>query len=91
MRRWPSIAGVGGSGKLTDAIKVRIPLVINRKGQWNACGWSDTPEEELLETVVGNFDAEPSLPEAIYWIEALIPVPQAETIVGVVRAESDDA
>lgn len=76
---------------MTDAIKVRIPLVINEIGHWNACGWSGTPEGELLDTALSGFDEEPSHAEAIYWIEALIPVPQAETIVGVVVAESYDA
>lgn len=55
-------------------VKVRIALEINQDGEWQASGWTDL---ETWESTMGCFD---SLEGDVvrHWIEAEVPVPDAE-------------
>lgn len=60
-------------------VKVKIPCVVNSKGQWNASAWSDAKDiEECLGITLDAVD--PSEGEQVYWFEAELPVPEAKTV-----------
>lgn len=61
-----------------EKVKVRIAAVVSASGKWNACGWSTTDDEGAMGIALEGLDEVG--PEAQYWIEASLPVPQVETV-----------
>jgi hypothetical protein len=51
-------------------VRVRIALVVNSEGEWAANGWESMEEFDESELDLGDEHA-----QALYWIEAEIPVP----------------
>ena len=70
-------------------VKVKIALVIDENGVWNANGWSsDKPhhDEEVMDMAIeGVGDG-----EARYWIEAEVDTPEVKTIAGTVTPAKED-
>ena len=64
--------------------KVRIGLIINAQGKWVAHGWKNAKDEHVITSLQdGMDDADPV--EQIFWIEAEVPVPIAQTVHGEVK------
>jgi len=65
--------------------RIRIAVAIASDGMWSAAGWSDetgsnAPDATLTDTA---FDTIESIegPPRIVWVEAEVPVPEAEVVV----------
>jgi len=69
-------------------VKVRIAVVVDAKGRWNAAGWfcgegAAWDEGAILDAVYTGMeypDGE-SLPEQLAWVTAEIPVPEAPVLM----------
>lgn len=69
-------------------IKVRIAVAVADNGWWNAVGWQRTEQSEG-DKVLASFARQHLLnrPSAVHFVEAELPVPEAETFQGAVVKE----
>lgn len=70
-------------------LQVRIALVINEHGKWNAFGWSEGSDEDVLSTALDGFD-EPGQCEQTYWLVAHVDVPEPRVVSASVVNPSPD-
>ena len=64
---------------MPKTVKVRIAVAVDRDGKWNASGWgkgSAYANGEAMDIAIEGVDEG----EARYWVEAELPIPEAETI-----------
>jgi hypothetical protein len=74
---------------MSKTIKIRIPVAVDPQGRWYAYGWNsgkhDGPRnhDELLEVT----DMDQIGPnEALFWITAELPVPEAQEVAAEVES-----
>lgn len=60
-------------------VKVRIAVAVDSDGDWNACGWSDAPDDS---TTMGIACETLGDGERRYWIEAELDAPEVATVQG---------
>lgn len=68
---------------MSTTVKVRIAVAVDPDGDWNACGWSsatDKTARDLATETVGEG-------EAVYWLEAELPVPATQVVQATVTLE----
>ena len=63
-------------------IKVRIACVVTAAGNWNSTGWSTANEGELMGLAGEPMD---DFPQAEYWLEAELPIPEQKTVAATVE------
>lgn len=63
----------------TQRVLVRIAVAVNSKCEWAAFGFSKNTDEEMKEAL---FIGDIADGEQFHWIEAMVPVPQEQTIEG---------
>jgi hypothetical protein len=77
-------------------VKVRVALVVATDGSWNAAGWSfadySPASQDVIDTAFTSCYG-PEGGEAVYWLEAEVPVPvEAEPVtVQAVATPSEEA
>lgn len=60
--------------------KIRIAVVMTPEEEWGSCGASGLTDKKMIEYAhedLGEFGA------VQYWVEVEIPIPEAETIQGI--------
>lgn len=67
-------------------VRVRIAVAVDSSGKWGSCGWMGADEEDAMCHACEALDA---LGEALYWLEAELPLPTASTIAAKVIDASD--
>jgi hypothetical protein len=67
--------------------KVRIAVVVQPDGNWNAVGWRDAGDDEKRDAVLTFLEEVPG--EIVVWVEAEVPVPERveTTVQGTVTGE----
>lgn len=67
-------------------VKVRIAVAVDPEGKWQAHGWQPRPDHVQRDAKFMQDTAREDLEygEAMYWIEAELPVPEAQTVQGTV-------
>ena len=60
-------------------VRVRICVVVDEAGQWTCAGWFNGDERGIKDTALDCF--EPKGRERITWVEADVPLPEAEATV----------
>ena len=83
--KWNAL--MSGSPKPLPAgtVRVRVPVVVDAKGNWGATGWStdQTPDGEKIYHILGwEVTSEPSI---AHWISADIPMPVPVEVKGEVK------
>ena len=68
---------------MSRSVKVRIALVVNSDGKWNASGWSGAENDEVMECALEGLEATGG--EAEFWITATVPLPEVQEIAGAVE------
>ena len=68
------------------AVKVRIGVAVSASGQWNAAGWTDSDgkpmdDADIRSTAFETLDSDPAEGELFYWLEAVLPLPEAAVTV----------
>lgn len=63
-------------------VRVRIAVVVDEKGRYNSAGWNNCDDNYLRASAVESF--EPEGMEAVYFIEADVPLPESKTVEGTV-------
>jgi hypothetical protein len=58
-------------------IKVRIACVVGADGLWNSCGWNGIDDDQKMTLATEEFN---SFPQAEYWIEIELPIPEQTTV-----------
>ncbi|MCA9691291.1 MAG: hypothetical protein R3A51_16805 [Nannocystaceae bacterium] len=69
-------------------VRVRIAVVVDERGQYNACGWSGADDPVRWARDGMDRDAGVTRAELVHIVEAEVPIPQAPlalTIRGVVK------
>lgn len=64
-------------------VKVRIPVVVDTKGNWNAVGWhigKAQKDGDLLDAAYTGMDDCPE-PWQVAWITAEVPVPEVHPVL----------
>lgn len=62
-------------------VKVRIAVAVDDTGRWQASGWRNQKDSDAMATAIEFLD---STPEARYFIEAELLVPEVQTIQGTI-------
>ena len=75
-----------------ETVRVRVAVMINGKGEWNAEGWYEGQTERIIEELRHTFIDCERLDEhtVVRFIEADVPVPTAETLEGIVVSAAVD-
>ena len=67
-------------------MKIRMAVVINDHGHWNALGYYKWDDKKTIEIAKEGL-AEISDCEAVHFIEAEVPVPKSEIISGTIMKD----
>lgn len=72
-------------------IRVRIAVAVNQRAEWSAAGWHGgdvrKSNSDLAGLALECLDSAPSDREAVYFVEAELPVPSPITAAGVVAGQ----
>lgn len=67
-------------------VRVRIAVAVDPSGDWSACGWAGSEDDDkrgIASDTVGEH-------EAIYWLEADLPIPEQRRIEPTITVEARD-
>jgi hypothetical protein len=66
-------------------VRVRIAVVVDDKGGWNAAGWNSAgPQDDIGAARDGHNPDHEIVSERVHFVEADIPIPEPTTIEGTV-------
>jgi hypothetical protein len=60
-------------------VRVRICVVVDEAGRFTSAGWSEGSDASVKDVALDSF--EPNGRERITWVEADVPLPEAEATV----------
>ena len=64
-------------------VKVRIAVAVDTQGNWASSGWSEKGDQVDINEYMADIAREcVGEGEALYWVEAEIPMPEVQTIQG---------